>query len=179
MRALKEAFERNMEKVYDMIVERGAFAWQMLYDGPLVMPSYFPNGTLKMPLDVRPGDCAKQLRAYCQVNGTGAQRALAYTHNANADNATVAGDQYAALFLLTRGDYAWIGYDYRGCKSERYPRAAEWDADYGVPLGACAETGADSMVFVRNWTKAAVQWDCNAGRGEITTTPPSAVALFV
>merc|ERR1712012_157470 len=94
-------------------------------------------------------------------------RALAYTHNVNPDDATVRADQYLAQFLLTRGDYAWIGYDYRGCKTDLYPRPLEWDVDYGEPIGACFETADHSQIFKRLWAKAEVEWDCNLRHGSI------------
>lgn len=167
MEAFKDAFDSTMEKVYDIIIERGAFAWQMLYDGPFVVPSYFPNGTVNPQGLVKPEVCAQTLRAYCQRNATAARRALAYTNNPSPDNASLQADQYAAVFLLTRGDYAWVGYDYRGCKDQPYPRPAEWDTDYGEPMDACVQTKTNSMVFSRKWSKAVVEWDCNSGRGSI------------
>ena len=51
------------------------------------------------------------------------------------------------------------------------PRAAEWDEDFGEPANAgaaCAETGADTGVFRREWTKATVEWDCSKAAGTIT-----------
>jgi len=167
MKDLKDSFDQNMERVYDEIIERGAFAWQMLDAGPFVVPGYFNNGTLDPRGHVQPEVCAQRLRDYCKPNTTAAGRALAYTANPSPDNATVQAEQYAAVFLLTRGDYAWIGYDYRGVKSKPYPRPAEWDRDYGAPIGNCAERGGNTMVFTREWTQAVVEWDCNAGHGNI------------
>ena len=39
--------------------------------------------------------------------------------------------------------------------------------DYGQPAEACAETGADTGVFKREYPKASVTWDCNTHRGSI------------
>ena len=37
----------------------------------------------------------------------------------------------------------------------------EWDGDYGGKASApCTETGRDTGVFVRDYPKATVQWDC-------------------
>merc|ERR1712217_801405 len=108
---------------------------------------YFQNGTINPGFPMKPETCAQRLRAYCKNNGTSAKRPLAYVGNPALDNATVAADQYLAVFLLTRGDFAWIGYDYRGCKSQPYPRPVEWDTDYGEPMGVCVEMGSNSMVF--------------------------------
>jgi hypothetical protein len=79
---------------------------------------------------------------------------------------------YTAEFLLTRGPYAMLGYSWCGCTNgqQMRPRAAEWDVDYGEPLGgaACKETGEGSGVFEREWTAATVQWDCATMHGKIT-----------
>ena len=78
---------------------------------------------------------------------------------------------YTAEFLLTRGPYAMLGYSWCGCTNgqQMRPRAAEWDVDYGEPLGgaACEETGEGSGVFEREWTAATVQWDCATMHGKI------------
>ena len=88
---------------------------------------------------------------------------------------------------LSLSDFAWIGYSWSGCESQAkpFPRKApryrwhlgcillkmpavplltgptEWDGDYGGKASApCAETGRDTGVFVRDYPKATVQWDC-------------------
>ena len=66
---------------------------------------------------------------------------------------------------MYRGDYAWIGYDWNGCRVGAYPYPSQWREDFGTPDGWCAEV-ADG-VFQRNWTKATVAWDCHAGDGTI------------
>jgi hypothetical protein len=78
----------------------------------------------------------------------------------------VAGTQATAEFLLTRGPYAWIGFfDWQSLAN--WPRPPEWDKDFGVPAGPCAETGKGTGVFTRSWSKATVSWDCNAAAGTI------------
>lgn len=75
--------------------------------------------------------------------------------------------QDLATFLLVRGQYAWIGYGWQGCGMS-YSRPAALDADYGEPLDdGCQEVGS-SGVFVREYTKASVQMDCNRWEGKIT-----------
>ena len=49
------------------------------------------------------------------------------------------------------------------------PRAKEWDSDFGSPSAPCKETGSDTGVFERSWSKATVQWDCSTAHGKITT----------
>jgi hypothetical protein len=48
------------------------------------------------------------------------------------------------------------------------PRAKEWDMEFGEPAAACAETGEGTGVFERHYSKALVEWDCDAGHGKIT-----------
>jgi hypothetical protein len=77
------------------------------------------------------------------------------------------GTQATAQFLLTRGPFAWIGFfDWQSLAN--WPRPVEWDTDYGVPDGPCAETGPGTGVFTRSWGKAMVSWDCHTGTGKIT-----------
>lgn len=81
---------------------------------------------------------------------------------------------YTAEFLLTRGEYALLGYSWFGCTdgSNQNPRAPEWDEDFGEPVDAnCYETSPGSSgVFTRAWTGATVSWDCAAGHGSIDRT---------
>ena len=77
---------------------------------------------------------------------------------------------YTAEFLLTRGPYALLGYSWANCLGGNHtrPRAKEWDEDFGAPLNhgaACAETGAGTGVFERQWSLATVKWDCAVGHG--------------
>eukprot|EP01043_Picozoa_sp_COSAG02_P062023 COSAG02_NODE_8459_length_2564_cov_2.330495_3_plen_110_part_00 len=82
-------------------------------------------------------------------------------------------------FLLTRGPYAFLGTGWVGCVpnngvesagiNQTYDRPAELDVDYGTPVDkVCKETEQGSNVFVREWTRARVQHDCNTGSSTIT-----------
>ena len=77
--------------------------------------------------------------------------------------------------------FRFIGYAWLGCIQpngfvqgnapgwEGYPRPAELDVDYGVPLDAdCREISAASGVFTRKWSKADVSMDCNDYTATIT-----------
>ena len=57
-----------------------------------------------------------------------------------------------------------------GCESTKeFPRPKEWDVDYGgKPSTPCVETGRGTGVFVREYPKAHVEWDCHLGRGKVT-----------
>ena len=47
------------------------------------------------------------------------------------------------------------------------------EVDYGEPVDAvCRETAPDSGIFVRQWSHAHVQMDCNVYKGTITMTSP-------
>ena len=51
----------------------------------------------------------------------------------------------------------------------QYEYPAALNADYGEPVDAvCQETGPNSQVFTRKWTKATVSMDCNTYTPTIT-----------
>ena len=85
---------------------------------------------------------------------------------------------HVANFLLLRGKYAYLSTGWSGCTSldapnggaERYGWNKQWlDADYGVPVEEiCSETAAGSGVFVREWSKARIQMDCNSWTPKVT-----------
>ena len=68
-----------------------------------------------------------------------------------------------------------LGYSWYGCTGSAMhgggaspdpPRATEWDVDFGEPTGPCKQSSTTG-VFEREWGKATVSWDCNAGKGDI------------
>ena len=70
-----------------------------------------------------------------------------------------------AQFLLTRGEYGFLGYGWHGCVDTAPPSQA-YDYDFGEPVGLCVESSPG--VFSRVWTKAAVHFDCNTMKANIT-----------
>lgn len=70
-----------------------------------------------------------------------------------------------AQFLLTRGEYGYMGYGWHGCV-QTPPPSNVYDYDYGTPVGLCTET--TSGVFTRRWTKATIIMDCNTMTPNIT-----------
>lgn len=87
--------------------------------------------------------------------------------------------QDLATFLLLRGDYAWIGYDWNSCSvnaepaggrhGQPYTFPSELDVDYGVPSERLCKESVDSPGrFLRLWTKAQVEFDCATWQGHIT-----------
>ena len=114
---------------YDAIVSKGGFAWQMFDDGPNL---HVPLGK---PIP-SPDACAKKLRSeWCLDNSTADRRALRY--GVLETDVLAQPTNLTAEFLLTRGDFAWLGYDFRGCKSVEYPRRVRYrpqsDADFRRP----------------------------------------------
>ena len=75
-----------------------------------------------------------------------------------------------ANFLLFRGPYAWLGYSWIGCAEMNFTAGLppSLSLDYGEPQGLCAETAPGSGVFVREWSQATVQMDCNSWTPTIT-----------
>ncbi len=71
--------------------------------------------------------------------------------------------------------YAYLGTSWVGCvgedqerhSNETYVRPTAYDVDYGVPLGICKEKAGQRGVFVREWSKATAQHDCNTGKSSL------------
>lgn len=154
--AITDAWRVTMQAVQDAVINGGGWAWQYFYQ----------SGT--------PGrqQCATQLRHLCsQGNASDLYtNALQYSFSRNSNGSPVPLPSFMqdlATFLLVRGPYAWIGYGWVGCNVE-YEFPDELKRDYGVPLGTCQETAANSGVFVRKYSKALVEMDCNSWTGTIT-----------
>ena len=119
--------------------------------------------------------CAATLRQWCTPDPEPWRTAHMY----NACPKEMVDDDIAreatAEFLLTRGDFAWMGYNWYGCfplpqhnATWLRPRPKLWDTDFGgAPAGPCKETGNGTGVFARRYPRADVLWDCNAGTGAI------------
>jgi hypothetical protein len=44
----------------------------------------------------------------------------------------------------------------------------EFNVDYGIPTGVCSEIAPNSGKYVREWSKATVELDCNTWESSIT-----------
>ena len=55
-----------------------------------------------------------------------------------------------------------------GCSRKFEFPAAQFNADYGSPLGVCSETAPGSGIFVREFTRSTVQMDCSSWTPTIT-----------
>lgn len=83
--------------------------------------------------------------------------------------------QDLASFLLIRGPHAFFGHAWKGC-SLQYAFPSQLNLDYGEPTDTlCTETGTNSGIFTRTWSKATVQMDCNTYTADITMTTDFAV----
>ena len=154
LHALTVAYNATVAELYKRILAQGKIAWQMCYGGS-VYETHEQKVTEK--------NCAASLRLHCAADSPTQSRA--YLAAPRSDAAQTRQD--VANFLLIRGPYAWFGYGWRGCGHEYPYDATLLDADYGEPVGLCAETAPGSAVFRREWTHATVEMDCKAWRATI------------
>jgi len=85
-------------------------------------------------------------------------------------------EQIIATFLLGRGDFAWMGYEYNGCADAmdspyknnggmNYWAPSMWAdvmaEDFGRPTGSCTASKTKPGVFERRYGKRTVSLDCN------------------
>ena len=157
-----DAYRQSMNELIRAVIPLGGFFWQLLDGGGARL-----NTDINKTTD--PASCLSILRSACVAAPAGWKRYQLYNiPNGGKGASAQCFTDYTSEFLLTRGPYAMLGYSWAGCTNgqEAWPRAAEWDEEFGEPTGACAETGS-SGVFTRDWTQATVSWDCNAGHGSI------------
>lgn len=173
-----DAFRHNVAKMEKAIVDHGGFSWQMITGrGPLIRSTITRGGHAH---NATPAQCMATLREQYCLAEPGAWHS-AHVYEVWPTDPNVEG-QAIAEFLLTRGDFAWLGYSWSGCEDKRvFPRPAEWDVDYGGKATApCAETGHRTGIFKREYPKATVEWNCHLSRGHVTmkSAPgPAASAL--
>jgi hypothetical protein len=180
-------FRANVGRLQREVVSKGGFYWQMIRgQGPMVRPIKAVHGC-KHPRNVTATQCAATLRQWCAREPAAWRVAHKYVVCAEEMTDSNLARDATAEFLLTRGDFAWIGYDWSGCYPQPTnstthkpinstwlrPRPALWDENFGgAPSGPCVETGEGSEVFVRRYPRAEVKWDCATGTGEINFSPP-------
>jgi hypothetical protein len=169
-----DGWNKNMAALQAYTLSKGKFSWQMLWTGG---SSVGRGSTCPKPI-VRNESCTANLRSLCKGGkevGTTQSRTMMYAfypggcHNCR-DHLPVDPPQLKedlANFLLVRGPYAYLGHGWLGCSHE-YIFPEELNLDYGEPTELCDETAANSGIFVRDWTKATVQMDCNTYTPTIT-----------
>lgn len=156
------AYEESMYELKKKVIPLGGFWWQLM-DGSGMQ--------LNIESSLSTEQCKAKLETLCVGANASAtpsswNRLQMYNIPNGGEQATAQNfTDYTAEFLLTRGPYAMLGYSWCGCTNgaQMRPRAAEWDEDFGEPLGVCKETAEG--VFSREWTGATVEWDCNAQPG--------------
>jgi hypothetical protein len=168
MADLVDAYKTSMQQLEVEVVKKGGFTWQMMRgNGPGVRNTTSRNA--KHPgVNVTYEQCVKTLREYCVPKPAAWDYVAKY--EIQPDVAVSEGESLTAEFLLTRGPFAFIGYGWVGCTkgAVQRPFPMEWGRDYGMPRAPCKESGKDTGVFQRSWTKADVQWDCRGALGTIT-----------
>jgi hypothetical protein len=163
--AITDGWRNMLQRAHTALVNAGGFSWDQFSSFTA------PNAT----------QCTAWFRNTCGSNNPYYSVAAQQSYTHNADGSFCPLPQFTndfATFLLVRGPYAWIGYGWVGCSSgseppggggQCYQFPAELNADYGQPVDQyCAETAPGSAVFVRHWSKATVQMDCNSYTATIT-----------
>ena len=95
-------------------------------------------------------------------------------------------EQIIAAFLLARGDFAWMGYEYNGCADAidspyknhggmHYWAPSRWAdvmaEDFGTPLGRCSESKTQPGVYERKFSSGkTVSLDCGTWQASFGST---------
>lgn len=163
------ALGETMRQVNAAILGHGGFSTRM-------MPAYAVHAYDDPAIDPRPtGKCNAFMRTYCRPDSPNRNNTFTYewTRKSMHDISPIpAVEQDLARFLLVRGPYAYIGWQWVGCR-DSYERPPELERDYGTPVDeVCHE--ASSGVFDRKWTTGTVRMDCNTWTA---TLPPPPVTV--
>lgn len=150
--AMTDAWCTVRHRAFEAVRLAGGWFWQMF-------------STFSSPVQAQ---CASTLRPLCEAGASSIYHNSTTVHAFSGNHTTLPNlDQDLAMFLLLRGDYAFLGTGWVGCGHVAiFPDVLK--SDFGVPSGFCEETGANSGVFTREWTKAKVSMDCNTYKGTIT-----------
>ena len=146
LQAASAAYDSNFAQVYAELTRRGAYTEQQFTRAGA------PGST---------DSCTSTLRQLCPAPPP----ALLVDMDDGRPELSM------ALYLLARGAYGFFGHTWAGgCQNEDGGMPPEvpnpqwfpalFDADYGEPVGLCAETAPGSQKFSRAWTRAAVSIDC-------------------
>ena len=163
------AFNWAQSIVYAETLKRSRFIWDQFLNHDPYAPE---NGDCPQPW-VRQKTCASDLRSLCNATSEVQTRALLYGFSPGSCTGTDPAhltdlEQDVANFLLVRGPYAFLGNGWLGCSREYEYPAQQFNADYGTPLGVCAETSPGSGVFSREFDKSTVSMDCATWTPTIT-----------
>merc|ERR1712127_968844 len=168
-----KAYNWVANQAYQAIVEKGKYVWDLFLNND---PNCINCGDCPQPW-VKRDTCAADLRAY-GVNETSPMSTHAFLYGFSPGSCHRDGgldpanltevEEDVTNFLLIRGDYAYLGTGWTGCRDIYDFPADVLNADYGEPIGRANETAPESGVFVREYTKASIQMDCNTYTPTIT-----------
>jgi hypothetical protein len=162
--AIFNGWQETVAQVTAAIVENNGFWWQGFYSS-----SAPPNDAAQ---------CTAWFTEACSATSpmyTSALQFNLYWDDSKGVLVQLAED--LASFMLVRGDYGFIGYGWAGCTNSSVPGGwggapyvfpPAFSVDYGVPTGLCAESAPNSGIFIRDWTKASVAFNCNTYTGKIS-----------
>lgn len=108
--AIAAAYWSNMAEVYAAVLQRGKFSWQQLWtgQGPGAIGTTCPGPR------VSNASCATDLRELCNVTSPAQTQTMMYAFSPGRCNMNPAQlpmwQQDLANFLLTRGQYAFLGH---------------------------------------------------------------------
>jgi hypothetical protein len=169
---INAGWRNTMAEAMHAVVDAGGWVWQMF------APSGWGGGT-PIGFGAKGPSCSAALRRSCAPTSI-QQTRMCLSMLTPIQSPSVFKDPSSdvARFLLTRGPYAFLGTGWVGCvpnggvesagHNQTYDRPMALDVDYGIPMDKfCKETKPGSNIFVREWTKARVQHDCNSGKSSI------------
>jgi len=139
---LTRAWQQTLEATYVALISHKAYAWQLITD-TMASDNFTKN------------ECTQWMQKNCGPNSPLLERPFVYSFTRPIPLTSVMQD--IALFLLARGDYAWIGFGWMGCGGP-WVRPPQVDVDYGVPTSDCKQI--KTGIFTREYSKATVTMDC-------------------
>lgn len=158
VQAMIAAWKFNQNAWREKLVANQKFEWGLFYGGQQTAPGQ--NQTCGQCT------CQKYLETNCGPGSPSQNGTLFYgfsrsEHSKPWPLPTPESD--LAMFQLSRGPYAILGYGWSGCADATHPftRPSSLDVDYGDPLGFCSETSPGSQVWFRNFTKSDIVMDCS------------------
>ena len=135
VREIWEAWNATMRSVFQSVVAAKGYVYQMLNEN-----------AGRDDADPRP-QCAAWLRESCEPGSPASSQPLLFRFTDETTRPLPYPEQDVAMFLLVRGDFAWIGYSWDGCTEaiDAYEVPPILNADFGAPVDAnCRETAPGS-----------------------------------